>query len=143
MHGASPSPTSGEGLGRGLLRDRARQLRKNATPAEQALWQALRAKRFAGWKFRRQYPIGIYIADLACAAARLIVEADGGQHGGEYDDRRDGWLKSQGWRVLRFWNNDIATNQEGVLTAILAALEGPLPNPSPTRGEGPEGDIRG
>ena len=75
--------------------------------------------------------------------ARLIVEADGSQHAdSEHDARRDAWLKREGWRVIRFWNSDILTNEEGVLTAIFAALP-PLPNPSPTGGEGLFGDARG
>jgi very-short-patch-repair endonuclease len=88
--------------------------------------------------------------DFACHAGKLIIEADGGQHGGWSDAQRDAWFESQGYRVLRFWNNDIFNNEEGVLTAILSALEAsaaassrdgrsPLPNPSPTRGEGPAG----
>jgi very-short-patch-repair endonuclease len=127
----------------GLLRDRARSLRRAQTDAETALWRLLRAKRFAGWKFRRQLPIGNYIVDFACPSVRLIVEADGSQHAESvYDVDRDGWLKAEGWRVLRFWNNAILENGEGVAEAILAALETPLlpaaarraPS-SPTRGE--------
>jgi len=103
----------------------------------------LRAKRLQGWKFRRQYPIGPYIVDFACPAARLIVEADGSQHlNSGHDARRDAWLDGQGWRVMRFWNSEILTNEEGVLSAIFAALP-PLPNPSPTRGEGLNGAIDG
>jgi len=94
----------------------------------------LRAKRLSGWKFRRQYPIGRYITDFACPAARLIIEADGGQHSEiDYDARRDAWLTTQGWRVIRFWNTDITNNMEGALTAVLPALSGPLPNPPPMR----------
>jgi very-short-patch-repair endonuclease len=146
-----PSPLLGEGGARaagvggrgGLLRDRARSLRRAQTDAETALWRLLRAKRFAGWKFRRQLPIGNYIVDFACPSVRLIVEADGSQHAESvYDVDRDGWLKTEGWRVLRFWNNEILENGEGVAEAILAALETPLPPkpavwapPSPTRGE--------
>jgi very-short-patch-repair endonuclease len=151
----SPSPLAGEGLGRGgrstaqqasALRN-AKLMRRNPTDAEHRLWQILRAKRLAGWKFRRQAPLGRYIADFVCHAAKLIVEADGGQHGGSADSARDAWLRADGYRILRFWNNDILTNEEGVLTAILSALEAtaaassrdgrsPLPNPSPARGEG-------
>ena len=139
----SPSPLAGEGLGRGGLKDRARSLRKNQTDAEHRLWKLLRANRLEAWKFRRQLPIGNYIVDFACPAARLIVEADGGQHSeSAYDDRRDAWLAAQGWRVTRFWNTDILNNQEGVLSAVLAALP-PLPNPSPARGEGLSGATHG
>jgi very-short-patch-repair endonuclease len=118
-------------------------MRANQTDAEQRLWKLLRAKRLGGWKFRRQLPVGRYIVDFACPSARLIVEADGGQHSGNgYDAVRDEWLASQGWRVIRFWNTDILTNEEGVLSAVLAALP-PLPNPSPTRGEGLSGVTHG
>jgi len=126
-------------LGRGGLRNRARTLRTNQTDAEQRLWKLLRAKRLEGWKFRRQFPIGRYIVDFACPAARLIVEADGGQHNeSAHDVVRDQWLAGEGWNVIRFWNTDILTNEEGVLSAVLASLP-PLPNPSPTRGEGLSG----
>jgi len=135
----SPSPLVGEGLGRGSLRNRARTLRGNQTDAEHRLWKLLRAKRLQGWKFRRQFPIGRYIVDFACPTARLIIEADGGQHNDNaYDTVRDQWLTSEGWRVIRFWNTGILTNEEGVLSAIIASLP-PLPNPSPTRGEGLSG----
>ncbi len=140
----SPSPLVGEGLGRGGLRDRARTLRRNQTDAEIRLWKLLRAKRLEGWKFRRQYPIGNYIVDFACPSARLIVEADGGQHAeSPYDARRDAWLASQGWRVIRFWNHHILNDTETVLTAVFDALSAPLPNPSPTRGEGLAGGTFG
>jgi very-short-patch-repair endonuclease len=130
-------------LGRGGIKDRARSLRKNQTDAEQRLWKLLRAKRLEAWKFRRQLPIGNYIVDFACPAARLIIEADGGQHSeSAYDSRRDAWLAAQGWRVIRFWNTDILNNEEGVLSAVLAALP-PLPNPSPARGEGLSGATHG
>jgi very-short-patch-repair endonuclease len=100
----------------------------------------LRAKRLADWKFKRQEQIGDYIVDFVCFKARLIVEADGSQHSENASDaRRDTYLSGQGFRVLRFWNNDILSNSEGVCTAILAALETPLPNPSPARGEGLSG----
>lgn len=119
--------------------DRARELRQAQTPAEQALWQQLRAKRFAGFKFRRQQVLGTYIIDFVCFAQKLIVELDGSQHAkaAEYDKRRDTWLEQQGFYVLRFWNNEWATQPEAVLEAIWRALQQPpLPNPSPARGEG-------
>jgi len=112
-------------------------MRSAPTPAEHRLWQILRGKRFDGYKFKRQLPIDNYIADFACLARRLIIEADGGQHGQDAPDgRRDAYLTGQGFRTLRFWNNDIFDNEEGVLTRILEALHSPLPNPSPARGEG-------
>ena len=152
---SGPSPRSGRGVGeRGrsaaqqssALR-KAKHMRSNPTDAEHRLWQILRAKRLEGWKFRRQPRMGRCTPDFACHAAKLIIEADGGQHGGSADASRDAWFQSQGYRVLRFWNNDIFDNEDGVLTIILAALEAsaaassrdgrtPLPNPSPTRGEG-------
>lgn len=140
----SPSPLAGEGLGRGGLKDRARNLRRNQTDAEHRLWKLLRAKRLEGWKFRRQLPIEHYIVGFACPVARLIVEADGGQHNeSAYDAKRDQRLAARGWRVIRFWNTDILTNEEGVLTAVLAALSTPLPNPSPAKGEGLNGATHG
>ncbi|HWI87145.1 MAG TPA: endonuclease domain-containing protein, partial [Sphingomonas sp.] len=117
-------------------KERARTLRKNQTDAEHRLWKLLRAKRLEGWKFRRQLPIGRYIVDFACPAARLIIEADGGQHSeNAYDAARDQWLASEGWRVIRFWNTDILTKEEDVLTAVLAALP-PLPQPLSHEGRG-------
>lgn len=101
----------------------ARILRHNATDAERLLWQMLRSRRIGGAKFRRQHPVGPFIADFACVHAKLIVEADGGQHSGSpADTARTARLEAQGWRVLRFWNDDILRNPEGVLQAILAAL---------------------
>jgi very-short-patch-repair endonuclease len=102
----------------------ARALRRNATDAESRLWTALRDRRLAGYKFRRQHPIGPFIADFACMTHRLVIEADGGQHDANAaaDARRTAWLAPRGWRVLRFWNNDILANTEGVIETILAAL---------------------
>jgi very-short-patch-repair endonuclease len=106
-----------------MLRQFARDLRQLSPDAEIRLWAALRDRRLAGHRFRRQHPIGPYIADFACTRHRLIIEADGGQHNGSAaDDRRTQWLTQRGWRVLRFWNNDILANTEGVLETILAAL---------------------
>lgn len=123
----------------------ARELRKNATDCERLLWQHLRAGRLQGFKFKRQQPLGNYIVDFVSFQTRLIVEADGGQHADqtEYDARRDDWLKSQGFRVLRFWNNDILANTEGVLAVILEAcsnyVESPSPQPLPRSGGGAKG----
>ncbi|MBA3577994.1 MAG: endonuclease domain-containing protein [Sphingomonas sp.] len=137
-------PEGGRGVGeRGqrlkkVVRQRARSMRSQQTDAEHRLWQVLRAKRLAGYKFKRQLPIDHYIVDFACLNERLIVEADGGQHSESPHDRsRDAYLQKQGFRVLRFWNNDIFNNEEGVLRSILNALEHPLsPTPPPQRGEG-------
>lgn len=100
----------------------AKDLRKNMTDAERALWRHLRAHRLQGQKFRRQQPIGPYIVDFVHFKARLIIEADGGQHNEcSRDLRRDAWLENQGFRILRFWNNDILLNAESVREAIFAA----------------------
>ena len=104
--------------------DRARDMRKLSTDVEKRLWAHLRGRRLDGWKFRRQTWIGEYIADFVCIDARLVVEADGGQHADAvaYDDRRSDWLAGEGFRMLRAWNNDVLTNTQGVLRTILRAL---------------------
>jgi very-short-patch-repair endonuclease len=104
-----------------------RHLRREMTVPERKLWAALRDRRFEGYKFRRQVPVGKYIADFVCFERRLILEVDGGQHSGsERDQVRDAWLTSQGFRVLRFWNVDIHQALDGSLLAIFDALkEGP------------------
>ena len=121
----------GEGAGRragGRLLANAKRMRRNPTDAERALWRVLRARRLCKWKFRRQERLASYIVDFICFEARLIVEADGSQHVESAGDAvRDAFLNAQGFRILRFWNNDVLTNREGVLTAVLAALETPLP----------------
>lgn len=116
----------------------AKHLRRNMTDAEHFLWRHLRAHRLQGEKFKRQQPLGVYIVDFVHFSARVIVEADGGQHGDGIDTERDAWLQAQGFRVLRFWNNEILCNTEAVLDVILRAVLAapPLPNPSPARGEG-------
>jgi very-short-patch-repair endonuclease len=107
------------------------------TDAERRIWNHVRAHRLQGASFRRQVPIGAYIVDFFCPAARLIVEIDGGQHASEQRERdthRDGWLRQQGYSVLRFWNNDVLENTDGVLDVIAAALARaatPLPSPPP------------
>ncbi len=102
---------------------RARELRITMTDAERRLWSALRGRRLRGFKFRRQHRLGPFIADFVCVEHRLVIEADGGQHAGSaVDARRTAWLEARGWRVLRFWNNDILGNSEGVQDAILRAL---------------------
>jgi very-short-patch-repair endonuclease len=109
-------------------------LRQNMTDAETLLWRYLRAHRLHGAKFRRQQPIGPYIVDYVHFEARLIVEADGGQHNDSHrDTRRDEWLSSQGFRVLRFWNNEILSNPESVLEQILFVLAEMPPLPSRER----------
>ena len=98
----------------------ARNLRKNMTDAERLLWRHLRAKRFANVKFNRQVPVDQYIADFCSFEHRLIVEVDGGQHdeNRKADDERTKYLESKGFKVIRFWNNEVLANIEGVLTEI-------------------------
>jgi very-short-patch-repair endonuclease len=112
-------------------------MRSAPTEAEHRLWQIVRAHRFVGYKFKRQVPIDHYIVDFLCPARRLIVELDGGQHAGSVGDtRRDAYLRIQGFQIIRIWNNELFTNEEGVAAAILSALQSPLPNPSPAEGRG-------
>jgi very-short-patch-repair endonuclease len=107
----------------GQKRDSARALRRNATDIEQLMWRLLRDRRFAGIKFRRQVPIGPFVADFASIEHKLVVELDGGQHAeSRTDARRDAFLTAQGWRLLRFWNNDLLTNRDGVLQRIHEAV---------------------
>ncbi len=163
--GQSPSPLAGEGLGCGvraasaahktvtdvlarkaLLLDRVRDMRSNPTDAERRLWSILRAKRLADLRWRRQVIIDdLYIADFICFEHRLIVEADGGQHADSlYDGERDSYLKSQGFRILRFWNNDVLNNSDGIAEAILDAIDSsgaqtradPTPQPLSRKGRG-------
>jgi very-short-patch-repair endonuclease len=105
--------------------DRARALRTSQTDAERALWRHLRGRHFLGWKFRRQHEIGLYIADFVCADKWLIVELDGGQHveRADQDAVRAEWLCRAGYRVLRFWNDDVLKNTDDVLEQIQRALE--------------------
>ncbi len=111
-------------------------MREAPTDAEAIIWRNLRAHRFAGHKFKRQQPIGNYIVDSVCFEAKLIVEVDGGQHNGSLaDEARDEWLTSQGFVVLRFWNNDVMGNLDGVLLTILNQLS-PSPQPLPLEGGG-------
>src|SRR5713101_857313 len=102
-----------------------RRLRRYATDAERKLWFALRDRRLGGFKFVRQEAIGPYIVDFVCREKRLIIEVDGGQHAENRRDRmRDSGLAPHGCRVLRFWNLDMLGNRDGVLSVILAELEG-------------------
>jgi very-short-patch-repair endonuclease len=121
----------------------ARRLRRDATDAEQRLWSCLRDAGFR-WRFRRQHPIGRFIADFARPARKLVVELDGGQHADrrEADAARTAALSSQGYRVLRFWNNDVLTNSEGVLEMIRHKLEATPPHPDPLRPKGAERESK-
>ena len=119
----------------------ARQLRRNSTDAERTLWRLLRDRQLASHKFRRQSPIGPYIVDFVCFDQKIIVEVDGGQHQDRLhqDQSRSEWLESQGFTALRFWNNEVMGNQDGVAHLIFTALEhgiSPSPQPSPIEGEG-------
>jgi very-short-patch-repair endonuclease len=109
----------------------AKNLRSRMTIAETRLWYHLRAGRFQGWKFRRQVPLGTYVVDFLCEEARLIVEADGGQHADDAaaDEERTNWLNSRGYEVMRFWNNDVLGNTQGVLTILAERLAAKLPSP--------------
>jgi very-short-patch-repair endonuclease len=141
----------GEKAGVAMNTTVARALRRQMTDAERKLWLALRDRRFAGTKFRRQVPVGPYVADFLCYEKRLIVEVDGGQHSGSTRDKiRDRWFAANAFRVLRFWNNEVLANLEGVLAVIEEALRVRSPHPartahghpSPASGEGSERPTR-
>jgi very-short-patch-repair endonuclease len=133
-------------------RSRARTMRGAPTESELRLWRLLR-DRLSGFKFRRQVPVGPYIVDFLCVGAKLIVEADGSQHAeSRHDNIRDAYLAGQGWKVLRFWNNEVSQNREGVLETIFAHASTPSSGPSGhllPKGEGvlnaasPKGDRPG
>jgi len=117
----------------------AQVLRRRQTDAEKLLWQRLRDRRLNGWKFKRQVPIEKFIVDFCCADGKLVIELDGGQHGNrtQQDMARTDILSSNGYLVLRFWNNDVLTNLDGVLEEILSTLPQstpvpPHPNPLPS-----------
>lgn len=114
----------------------ARRPRRELTPAERRLWDALRADGL-GVKFRRQHPVPPYVADFACVEASLIVEIDGGQHGPARDDTRDAALASGGWFVLRFWNNEVLENPGGAVARIMEVLSVRRSMPHPARSVGP------
>jgi very-short-patch-repair endonuclease len=117
-----------------LLLDRARRLRQDMTDAEKRLWFRLRRRQVGGHRFRRQVPIGTYIADFACLASRLVVELDGGQHNEldqeTLDVKRTDWFETRGYRVLRFWNYEALGEMDGVMEAISNALS---PSPASRR----------
>ncbi|HEX9916773.1 MAG TPA: DUF559 domain-containing protein [candidate division Zixibacteria bacterium] len=96
----------------------AKNLRKRPTNAETLLWKHLRSKQLEGLKFRRQQAIGNYVADFVCFEKRILIELDGGQHKKDNDNRRDKWFEKQGFKVLRFWNNDVLMNTRGALETI-------------------------
>ena len=107
-----------------MPKQNARRLRQSSTDAERGMWSALRDRRLKGYKFRRQHPVGAFIVDFACTEHGLVIEVDGGQHSySARDPRRTAWLESQGWRVIRFWNNDILSNTVGVVDTLLRILQ--------------------
>ena len=110
---------------------RARGLRRNASDAENRLWYVLRNRQIASAKFVRQFPMGPYFADFACRSAKLVIELDGGQHADSVTDAaRTAYLKLRGYSVLRFWNTDVMSNRDAVVSVIASVLSG---------GEVPEG----
>ena len=114
---------------RGTLTPTPQDLRINMTDSERRLWSFLRANQLEGYKFRRQHPLGIYIVDFVCLQRKLIIEVDGGQHAerAEMDEARSAWLMRQGFRVLRFWNNEVLDEMEAVLEVIREVLVSPPP----------------
>ncbi len=121
--------------------NQAKDLRHRSTDAELLLWKRLRNRSIDDVKFRRQQPIGPYVVDFVCMERRLVIEVDGGQHTEqlERDEARTAYLKSKGYRVLRYWNNEVLGQTESVLEAIheaLAQAAYPSLQPSPARGEG-------
>jgi very-short-patch-repair endonuclease len=113
---------------------RSRELRNNATDAERVLWQQIRNRQLAGIRFNRQVPIGRFICDFVARSAKLVIELDGGQHAVRTDEdrRRTAFLQSRGYRVRRFWNEDVVSNLGGVVEVILSELSN-SPSPTPSR----------
>jgi very-short-patch-repair endonuclease len=120
--------------------ERARRLRRDATDAEKKLWQAL-GEAFPEARFRRQCPVGPYIADFLSFRHKLIVEVDGGQHTPQSDARRTAYLQREGFRILRFWNNDVLANTEGVLMQISLSLGEREGAQQARKGEGESGHL--
>jgi very-short-patch-repair endonuclease len=125
-----------------VTRQLARALRKRMTDAERLLWRHLRNRELGGWKFKRQYPVGAFIVDFICLEKNVVIEVDGGQHAEneELDLQRSAYLNKMGYRVVRFWNNEVLQETEAVLEAIFAILvdaakNSPSPRPSPPSGE--------
>ncbi len=120
---------------------RARELRRDGSRAEKICWHLLRDRRINGVKFRRQHPIGPYFADFACLSRKLVIEIDGDHHAFqvEADTRRTATMEREGWRILRFWANEVVQNPEGIWSAIEIALSDssvtPLTQPLPLAGE--------
>ena len=123
---------------------RARRLRSDMTDAEPKIWNLLRTA-FPVWRFRRQVPIRQYITDFASHRARLVIEIDGGQHNEAVDGPRTTVIENDGYRVIRFWNNDVLANIDGIATLLTKALNetAPPPNPPPSRGRAFEDRLVG
>jgi len=121
--------------------EKSRQLRKNMTPQERKLWYIIRNRQFYGYRFRRQFPLGQYIVDFICREKKIVIEIDGGQHNEikniQYDNKRTEYLISEGYKVIRFWNNDIDKNMGGVYNKLKEVFEIgeniTPPQPSPSR----------
>jgi very-short-patch-repair endonuclease len=122
----------------GKKNTKQRHLRKNPTDAERVLWRHLRLRQIEGCKFRRQVPLGNYIADFVCFEKRLIIELDGGQHAAqaEQDAKRDAWMEADGFNMLRFWNHQVLREIESVLEAIRLKLNSPPTSILPRKGGG-------
>ena len=125
-----------------MTKQSARALRKRMTDAERLLWRHLRNREMGGWKFRRQYPVGPFVVDFICVEKNLVIEVDGGPpaKNEEEDNQRSSYLNRMGYRVFRFWNNQVLQETEAVLEAIFAILadgkkNSPSPQPSPPSGE--------
>jgi very-short-patch-repair endonuclease len=108
------------------MNDFARELRVNQTEAEKRLWYRLRNRQIGGAKFRRQAPIGRYIVDFVCFELKLVIELDGGQHASptKYDEGRTAWLKAREFKIIRFWNNEVIENMDGVWQRIEEEISG-------------------
>ncbi len=117
-------------------RDNAKRLRREMTDAERRLWKHLRAGRLEGFKFRRQHPVPPYVLDFCCVEVGLAIELDGSQHSEARDASRSRYLESQGWRIVRFWDNDVLNKTDAVVEAIWNILSRPTLSPTPL----PEGE---
>ncbi|MCR6626357.1 endonuclease domain-containing protein [Pseudoxanthomonas japonensis] len=117
-------------------RDNAKRLRREMTDAERRLWKHLRAGRLEGFKFRRQHPVPPYVLDFCCVEVGLAIELDGSQHSEARDASRSRYLESQGWRIVRFWDNDVLNKADAVVEAIWNILQRPTLSPTPL----PEGE---
>ena len=117
-------------------RDNAKRLRRDMTDAERRLWRHLRAARLEGFKFRRQHPVPPYVLDFCCVEVGLAIELDGSQHSEARDASRSRYLESQGWRIVRFWDNDVLNKTDAVVEAIWNILSRPTLSPTPL----PEGE---